>query len=100
MQLIPAKADELTAIDMKAIEVPLNAFLNELNLIAISPVGVFDVARITPDRFGTRVGAGAGARLTVLNFNLTFGYAFNLRHRSVDGPGALFFSVDFLDIFR
>ena len=95
-----SKADELTAIDMKAIEVPLNAFLNELNLIAISPVGVFDVARITPDRFGTRVGAGAGARLTVLNFNLTFGYAFNLRHRSVDGPGALFFSVDFLDIFR
>ncbi|HJQ32907.1 MAG TPA: hypothetical protein VJ866_12035 [Pyrinomonadaceae bacterium] len=47
-----------------------------------------------------RYGAGRGVRLSGFNFNTTVGYAFNLRRRPGDGRGALFFSMDFTDIFR
>ena len=69
-------------------------------MVAVSPVAVFDVARIWPDAAGTRYGVGGGVRLSVFNFNTTVGYAFNLKHHPGDGRGALFFSMNFTDIFR
>ena len=93
-------AEELADKDTRVVQAAIDAFTKELNVVAISPVAVFDVARIWPDEAGTRYGAGAGVRLSVFNFNTTVGYAFNLKRRQGDGHGALFFSMDFTDIFR
>jgi hypothetical protein len=86
--------------DTKVVKAALDAFVKELNVVAVSPVAVFDVARVWPDPAGTRYGAGCGVRLSIFNFNTTVGYAFNLKHHAGDGRGAFFFSMDFTDIFR
>lgn len=95
-----SKADELAAADMDVINPVIDSFVNELNLVAVSPVGVFDVARVWPDRAGTRYGVGGGVRLSVVNLNVTLGYAFNPKRQPHEGRGAFFFSLDFMDIFR
>lgn len=93
-------ADNMAKTDTDLVKAALDAFVKELNVVAVSPVVVFDVARVWPDAAGTRYGAGGGLRLSVFNFNTTVGYAFNLKHRAGDGRGALFFSMDLTDIFR
>lgn len=90
------RADE----DMKIVGSVLDTFLKELNWITVSPVGIFDVARLWPDKKGTRYGLGGGARITVVNFNVTVGYAVNPNPRPHEGRGALFFSMDITDLFR
>ncbi|MDT5061558.1 MAG: hypothetical protein QOH63_2017 [Acidobacteriota bacterium] len=90
------RADE----DMKVVEPVLDTFLKELNWITISPVAVFDAARVWPDKYGTRFGIGGGARITVVNFNVTVGYAFNPNPQPHEGHGALFFTMDITDLFR
>jgi hypothetical protein len=93
-------ADKMADDDTKVVKAALDAFVKELNVVAVSPVAVFDVARVWPDPAGTRYGAGCGVRLSIFNFNTTVGYAFNLKHHAGDGRGAFFFSMDFTDIFR
>jgi hypothetical protein len=93
-------ATRLANVDMEEVETALDAFVNELNIVAVSPVAVFDVARVWPDNAGTRFGVGGGARISLINFNLTLGYSFNPRRRPGDGRGAFFFTMDFTDIFR
>jgi hypothetical protein len=95
-----SEATNLADRDMQSIDSVLRTFLHELNLVSISPVGIFDVARIWPDQFGTRFGIGGGVRLSLVNFNVTLGYAVNPKPRLQEGRGALFFSMDVTDLFR
>lgn len=82
----------------------LDVTFRELNLIAVSPVVMFDVARIGPtigpDIGGTRYGVGAGMRLSVVSLDLTAGYSLNPNRRRGEGRGALVFSLDISDLFR
>jgi len=95
-----SEAVRLADADMQAIEPVLNSFLHEINIIAINPVGIFDVARIWPDQFGTRYGIGGGVRVSLVNFNVTVGYAVNPHPHFQEGRGAFVFSMDISDLFR
>jgi hypothetical protein len=95
-----SEASRLADADMRVVGPVLDAFVDELNWIAVSPVGVFDVARIWPDKYGTRFGIGGGVRITVVNFNVTLGYAFNPNRKPQEGRGALFFSMDVTNLFH
>jgi hypothetical protein len=86
--------------DMQMVGPVLNSFLNEINIVSVSPVGIFDVARIWPDRVGTRFGIGGGVRLSLVNFNVTLGYAVNPKPRFQESRGAFFFSMDVTELFR
>lgn len=44
---------------------------------SVNPVFVFDAARLWPEGNGTRFGIGGGVRFTLVNFNITVGYAVN-----------------------
>lgn len=94
------EAERLADADMKLVEATLDAFINELNWLAVSPVLIFDAARLVPDRAGMRYGVGGGIRLSVVNFNVTLGYAFNPSRQPGEGRGALFFTMDVTDVFR
>ena len=101
IKLIPVKLAKKQADEaLLSVQPILQSLLHELNIIAISPVGVFDAARIWPDKFGTRFGIGGGVRLTLVNFNVTLGYAVNPQPRAREGRGAFFFSMDVTDLFR
>jgi hypothetical protein len=85
---------------IKEIEPVLDAFQHKLNAYAISPVGIFDAARLWPDNNRTRYGVGGGLRLSIVNLNVTLGYAVNPKPQSREGRGAFFFKMDITDIFR
>jgi len=95
-----AEAERLADIDMKLVSATLDSFTKELNWIAVSPVAIFDVARVWPDRSGVRYGVGGGLRLSLVNFNVTMGYAVNPKRIAREPRGALFFTMDVTDIFR
>jgi hypothetical protein len=78
----------------------LNAFLYELNTFSIAPVGIFDVARVWPSDKGIRFAAGGGARFSLVNLNLTVGYAFNPNRGPNEGIGAALIKLDLTDLFR
>jgi len=80
-----------------------DASFRELNLFQVSPVGVFDLARLSTPGIGStglRYAAGPGVRLSLATLNITLGYAFNLEKRTKEGNGAFFFSLDVSDLFR
>ncbi len=93
-------AAKLADADMKAITPILKSIKDEINLIAISPVAIFDVARIWPNKFGARYGIGGGVRVTLVNWNVTLGYAVNPQPRLREGRGAFFFSMDVANLFH
>ena len=82
----------------------LDVTFRELNLLAISPVAMFDVARIggrSVSGFGgTRYGVGGGIRVSVVSLDLTAGYSWNPQRRAGEGRGAFVFSLDVSDLFR
>jgi hypothetical protein len=81
----------------------LEVIIRELNLYAISPVAMFDAARLGPARNevgGVRYGLGPGIRLSLANWNLNIGYSWTLRKRPGDSPGALNISITVTDLFR
>lgn len=92
--------DRLAREDTRLVNSVLDSFLNEINLFSLSPVAVFDVARIWPNRSGTRFGIGGGVRMNIANFSLTVGYAVNPHPKFNEGRGAFFFSMDVTDLLR
>jgi len=99
-QIDKSGAQRMAEADMEAVKPILKAIKDEINLLAVSPVAIFDLARLWPDRNGTRFGLGGGVRVTVVNFNVTLGYAFNPNPRPREGRGAFFFSMEVTDLFR
>ncbi|HEV7893246.1 MAG TPA: hypothetical protein VGP08_21700 [Pyrinomonadaceae bacterium] len=90
--------------DMAFTRRTLKTLFEEVNIYSVSPVFVFDVAKIGPARQGlggVRYGPGAGIRLelaTVANF--TAGYAWNVRRGPGEGTGNVFFSISVRDLFH
>jgi hypothetical protein len=77
----------------------IDVFLHELNVYSVSPVAIFDVARVWPVNEGVRYGVGPGLRLSVVNANFTVAYGFNPNRSGLEGAGAVFFKLDITSLF-
>lgn len=82
----------------------LNVFFRELNLVAITPVLMFDAARLsadrTPGKSNFRYGLGSGIRFSLVNLDLTAGYSINPHRQTGEGRGAFVFTMVINDLFR
>jgi hypothetical protein len=77
----------------------IDVFLHQLNIYSISPVAIFDVAKVWPVNEGVHYGVGPGLRLSLVNTNFTFGYAFNPQPVGLEKAGAVFFKLDVTSLF-
>ena len=97
-------AKDKAKADMKLPGAVLNQFLNELNLMSVSPAVLLDAARLGPRegafQAGFRYGLGPAVRFSLVNVNLTVGYSFNLWRKPWEGRGALSVSLSMGDLFR
>jgi hypothetical protein len=100
IQAARARADKKADQDLKPATKVLNTVLYQLNEYSVSPVGIFDVARVWPSGVGARYAVGGGVRLSLVNVNFTFGYAVNPHRLPAEGPGAVFFKLDITDLFH
>jgi hypothetical protein len=78
---------------------------NELNLVAVSPLCVFDAAGIRSTLSGsrassTRYGVGGGIRISIVSVDVDLGYSFNVRRLAGEGRGAFVFSLKINDLLR
>jgi len=81
----------------------IDALRHEINSYSFSVVGMFDVARMWPDRPDRYwYGVGPGGRFSLLNINFTLGYAVNSEPARTAGlgRGAFVFSLTYTDWFR
>ena len=83
----------------------IDAFTNEMNLLSISPLVIFDAARIGPQPSsaggGLRFGIGGGLRFGLASHvNFDIGYVVNPNPEPWEGRGALFFAMRFLELLR
>jgi hypothetical protein len=76
----------------------------ELNLIAISPVFMFDAAKIgaktSPGGNRTRYGVGTGVQVSIVSLDVRLGYSFNVHRQTSDSRGAFVFSLSVSDLLR
>jgi hypothetical protein len=91
-----ARADK----DFAPAEKVLRSFLYELNIYSIAPVAILDVARVWPAAGGIHWALGGGVRLSLVNLNLTVGYAASPTRAPGEGRGAFFIKLDVMDMFR
>jgi hypothetical protein len=102
-QIDQAKSEKKASADMAFTRRSLNTLFKDVNIYSISPVFVFDVARIGPRSGsigGTRYGPGAGIRLELATTaHFTLGYAFNVKRGPGEGRGNLFFAIGIRDLF-
>lgn len=76
---------------------------HEANLYSVSVVGFFDVARLweSPNRPGDlRRGVGLGGRFSLISFDVTAGYAWNIHPRPGEGRGAFVFNMELSNLFK
>lgn len=82
----------------------IDQLVHEVNLISVSPVAIFDAARIRQRSFpgdgGVRYALGGGLRLSIVSLDLTAGYAWNPKRKPWEGRGAFIFTFDVTDLFR
>jgi hypothetical protein len=99
-----AQAEREAKAEMAFTRRTLNTLFNEVNLYSISPVLIFDVARVGSGRegFGSwRYGPGAGMRFEIASTaHFTTGYAWNVKPKPGEGHGTFFFSLGVRDLFR
>jgi len=95
-------AEGRAARDMARPREAIDSLRFEANRFAVGIVGIFDAARLWPDPNKTRFAVGGGARFSVVNFNMTVGYAFNPTPRQElgQGRGAFFISVTYTNLFH
>jgi hypothetical protein len=102
-QIDQAKSQKKASGDMAFTRRSLNTLFNDVNIYSLSPVVVFDLARIGPRSGsigGTRYGPGAGLRLELATTaHFTLGYAFNVKRGPGEGRGNLFFAIGIRDLF-
>ncbi len=76
---------------------------HEANLIAVSPVFIFDAARMRQRGLpvsGVRYAVGGGMQLSIVSLDVTMGYALNPNAKPWEGRGALLFSMQVSNLFR
>jgi hemolysin activation/secretion protein len=74
---------------------------DEMNLVSLSPVLLFDAGRIgdSNGRSSSRYSLGGGVRLTVASsVSFEVDYARNLKPQPGEGPGALLVAARFIDL--
>jgi hypothetical protein len=104
--LINNAAAQIKAVnDMAYVQRTINIITKEMNITSISPVAIFDAARIGPNSVGpyrgTRYAVGGGVRFTLVStVSVTAGYAFNLHRRPGEGAGAFFFTLTTRNLFE
>jgi hypothetical protein len=91
--------------DMRFTRRTLSTLFKEVNIFAVSPVFVFDVAKIDPAGLGrlggVRYGPGGGIRFELASVaHFTFGYARNIRQGPGEGKGNFFFAIGVRDLFH
>jgi hypothetical protein len=90
--------------DMAFTRRTLGTLFNDVNIYSVSPVFVFDVAKIAPSSGGLggiRYGPGLGIRLELASVaHFTAGYAWNVRRGIGEGRGNIFFAIGIRDLFR
>ena len=102
-QIDQTKSEKKAKDDMAFTRRSLNTLFKDVNIYSISPVFVFDVARIGPRSGsigGTRYGPGAGIRFELATTaHFTLGYAFNANRAPGESRGNLFFAIGIRDLF-
>lgn len=98
-------ATERAKTEFKLPKRAIDAFTNEMNLVSISPLVMFDAARIGPQLSsaggGLRYGIGGGVRFGLASHvNFDIGYAVNPNPKPWEARGAFFFSMRFLELIR
>ena len=90
--------------DMTFTRNTINTLMYDVNLYSVSPVFIFDIARLDARKSGlggVRYGPGAGLRLELVNAaSFTGGYAWNTRRGIGEAKGTFFFSMGVRDLFR
>jgi len=104
-KLDKATAQQKAARDMAFINQTVNTVVDEMNFVSLSPIAIFDVARIGPQTSaaggGFRYGVGGGVRFTLLDtIRFDAGYAVNPDPKPWEGRGAAFFSLEVVSLFR
>jgi hypothetical protein len=94
------RADAAAARDFQPVERILDTILYDLDIYSIAPVAIFDVARVWPSGAPAQGAIGGGLRLSVVNLDLTLGYALNPNPAPGLGRGAFFIQLDAADLFR
>lgn len=81
----------------------LKTVFDEMDMVSVSPVAIFDAGKIGPALPGQRAGrysVGGGVRLTFASsVAFQMGYAWNLHPQPWEGRGALFMGIRFIDLF-
>ena len=77
----------------------------ELNLVAVSPLFIFDAARIRSRLSGstvstTRYGVGGGVRFSIVSLDVDLGYSINIHRQTRERRGAFIFSLRINDLLR
>ena len=104
--LIDQKAAQKKAEnDMSYVRRTLDIIIEDFNISSVSPLFVFDVARIGPKSAGpfsgTRYGVGGGLRFALVDtIHLSGGYAVNVHRRPSEPSGAFFFSLSNRSLFK
>jgi hypothetical protein len=91
--------------DLAYVERALDVIIEDLNISSVSPLFVFDVAKIGPEsgaRYsGTRYGVGGGIRFALVDtVNLSVGFAANVHRHPGESRGAFFFSLSNRSLFK
>jgi hypothetical protein len=99
---VAAQAAQKAQNDMKYPRRVFSQLTREANLIAVSPVVIFDAARLWQDgrSEGIRYAMGGGLRLSIVSLDLTAGYAVNPHRRPGEGRGAVLLSMEVSNLFR
>lgn len=99
-----SQAESRAKAEMAFTRRTLSTLFNEVNLYSVSPVFVFDVAKLGSGNGGfgdLRYGPGAGLRVEFASTaHFTAGYAWNIKPRPGEGSGTLFFSLGVRDLFH
>jgi hypothetical protein len=98
--VVERKANQDIAYTGRALDV----IFRELNIVAISPVLLFDAARIGDQELQrvseTRYGLGTGIKFSLVTMDVTAGYSWNVNRKPGEPRGAFVFSLDISDLFR
>jgi hypothetical protein len=96
-------AEEKAKKDMVYPRRVFNELVNQANLVAVSPVVMFDAARLWQSGVSgekTRFGVGPGVRLSIVSLDITAGYAWNPKPQPWEGRGAFVITLQASNLFR